>query len=211
MASPLVQALSFQNAAHPAQSGINPTDVVGAYNLASNVAQKNYEAKIAQQNAKFGGMAQLGGAGISALGPKAYTALMGAPATGPLGSTAATPGLIPGMFGSGATAASTPAAAAAPTVAADIGAASSPANVGGLFSSMFGPSATLGSAGAGTVASDIAAAAPAAEAGAAGLGDAAAVGGALGSGGALGGIGDAVASAGLPEWLASFLPFLALA
>ncbi len=236
MASPLVQALSFQNTAHPTQSGISPTDVLGAYNLASSVKQKEYEAKLAQQNAKFGGLAQLGGAGIAAFGPKAYTALMGSSGTAP------TTGLIPGMFGGGAKAAtsplaaatsgapgiqvggaslgltpeeyaagntalaSTPAAAAAPTVAADIGAASAPVDAGGLFSSIFGPSATLASAGAGagTVASDLAAAAPAAGA----AGDVLAAGGAAAG---AGGIADALASAGLPDWLASILPFLAAA
>ncbi len=258
MASPLVQALSFQqNTAHPAQSGISPTDVLGAYSLAANMKQKEYEAKIAQQNAKFGGMAQLGGAAILAGGPTAYSKLFGAGAK--TAADAAAPGVVSGAapavpwapssaglpwptggtaladnsvlpitstptmggplagtpaFGSGATAASapvdaaslaTPTAYAAPTVAEDIAAASSPVDAaGGLFSSVFGPAAGLGSAGAGTVASDLAAAAPAAGA----AGDVLAAGGAAAG---AGGIADALASAGLPDWLASILPFLAAA
>jgi hypothetical protein len=167
---------------------------LGAYNLASTVKQKEYEAKLAQQNAKFGGMAQLGGAGIAALGPKAYTA---------------TTGILPGMFGGGATAAGTPAAAAAPTVAADIAGASSGTGAAAGMPSWLAamtPGGLYGAAPeAGTVAADLAAAAPAATGAA---GDALAAGGAAAG---AGGIGDMLASAGLPEWLASFLPFLAAA
>jgi hypothetical protein len=196
MASPLVQALSFQNSAHPSQSAISPTDVIGAYNLAANVAQKNYEAKLAQQNAKFGGMAQLGGAGILAGGPTAYNKLFGAgipPGTPTAASstTAAAPEQFSSVFGNGATAAN-----AAPTVAADYTAASSPIGI-------LGDAGATG-AGAGEVAADIAAATPAA----ASAGDALAAGGAAAG---AGGLGDALASLGLPDWLASVLPFLAAA
>lgn len=187
MASPLVQALSLQSTAHPAQSPISPTDVLGAYNLASSVAQKNYEAKLAQQNAKFGGMAQLGGAAILAGGPTAYSKLFGG---GVKAATEAAP------------AAASSTTAAAPTVAADMAAAANPADTGGLFSGIFGGAGTTG-AGAGTVGADLAAAAPAATGAA---GDALAGGGAAAG---AGGIGDALASLGLPEWLASALPFLA--
>lgn len=218
MASPLVQALSFQNSAHPSQSAISPTDVIGAYNLASSVAQKNYEAKLAQQNAKFGGMAQLGGAGIAAFGPKAYTGLMGSAGTAP------TTGVIPSMFGAGAKTAAdaaaptqlssvfgggATAAAAPPTVAADMAAAASPVDTGGLFSGIFGGAGTAG-AGTGTVASDLAAAAPELLGTATADASLAPLAG-LGITGAGAGIGDAIASLGLPSWLASALPFLALA
>lgn len=69
MASPLAQALAFQGSVSPAQTGIAPTDVVGAYKLASDVAEKNYQAKLAANNAMWGGLAGLGGAGITAFGP----------------------------------------------------------------------------------------------------------------------------------------------
>jgi hypothetical protein len=115
MASPLVEALTMQNNAHPAQSQIAPTDVVGAYRLASDVAEKNYEQKLAKQNAQFGGLAQMGGAGIAAFGPKAYGGLFGTPGTGVFGSQEATPGLFGHLWGGGA-AATTPASGASSAV-----------------------------------------------------------------------------------------------
>src|SRR6266481_4937137 len=69
MASPLIQAMTFQNQVQPAQTGIAPTDVVGAYKLATDAAEKNYAAKIAERNAMWGGLAGLGGAGILSFGP----------------------------------------------------------------------------------------------------------------------------------------------
>lgn len=214
MVSPLVQALTFQNTAKPAQSGIAPTDVLGAYNLASNVAEKNYEAKLAQQNAKFGGLAQLGGSAILAGGPTAYNKLFGAGAKAAAGA-APSAGSAPGIQVGGAALGLTPeeytaavgapstVAAAPPTVAADMTAAASPVDAGGLFSGIFGGAGTAG-AGGGAVASDLAAGAPVA----AGAGDALAAGGAAAGAGAAG---DALASSGLPDWLASLLPFLAAA
>jgi len=67
MASPLAQALAFQQSAPKyTDTPIAPTDVIGAYKLAADVAEKNYQAQISQQNAMWGGLAGLGGAGLPA-------------------------------------------------------------------------------------------------------------------------------------------------
>jgi hypothetical protein len=48
--------------------GVNvaPTDVTGAYGLASGLAQGNYAQQMGQQNAALGGLANLGGTAILA-------------------------------------------------------------------------------------------------------------------------------------------------
>src|SRR5580704_8751969 len=50
----------------PPRNQVNPTDMLGAFNLATDTAEKNYQAKLAQQNATWGGLAGLGGAGLLA-------------------------------------------------------------------------------------------------------------------------------------------------
>lgn len=66
--SPLAQILAQANRQPPVppQATIAPTNVAGIY--ANNDAQNMdvYKQKIAQQNAQFGGLAQLGSAGIAA-------------------------------------------------------------------------------------------------------------------------------------------------
>lgn len=56
-----------QPIATPNATSVAPTDVVGAQAAANNAAMAAYQARIAQQNAMFGGLASLGGAGIKAL------------------------------------------------------------------------------------------------------------------------------------------------
>lgn len=51
----------------PTPTSVSPTDVVGATGIYSNAAQQSYAAQLAQQNAMFGGLAGLGGAGLMAL------------------------------------------------------------------------------------------------------------------------------------------------
>lgn len=210
MTSPLVQAMTFQNSVSPAQTGISPTDVIGSYKLASDVAEKNYQAQLAKQQAMFGGLAGLGGAGILGFGPTIAKKLFGAGVT-PATTTAATPlGLggdaaaaapldtgatlgntmsVPlGLGGSGATS-SLP----WPGASAALGAGDGASVAGDLG---MGGGAALSDAGAGSVAADLAAAAP----GVAGAGAADAAGAGIGT-----------ALAGLPDWLASLLPFLAAA
>lgn len=79
-ASPLAQILAEANRAPPTppQANISPTNVAGIY--ANNDAQNMdaYKAQIAQQNAQWGALAALGGAGINAFAPGAGTALKGA-------------------------------------------------------------------------------------------------------------------------------------
>lgn len=214
MASPLVEALTVQGqGGRPPPNSISPANVLGAYQLASQVAEQNYAEKIAKQNAQFGGLAQIGGAGLAAFGPKAYSGLFGTPASPSLAAgTPAQPGLLSGLwpFGGGQ------AAVNAPAAGAPAGFASTDAELSGGITGTGGvaaPAATVASdmglagapAAAGTVAGDLAAA-PAAGAAGAGLADAGAAAGA----GGLADAGAAGASA-LPDWLASLLPFLAAA
>lgn len=51
----------------PVPTSVSPTDVVGSTAVSTNAAMQAYQAQIAQQNAMFGGLASLGGAGIMAL------------------------------------------------------------------------------------------------------------------------------------------------
>lgn len=206
MASPLVQALAFQNAVNPAQSGIAPTDVVGSYKLATDAAEKNYAAKIAERNAMWGGLAGMGGAGIMGFGPSIAKKYFGA------GSTAASP-TAPAAAAGGAGAADAPVGAAltdwtgealpaGSSLASDMGLG------GGASAALptFGVDALGGAGGAGSVAADMGLGALAPAAGGTVAADLAGTG--LGAAGA--GVAD-MAAAGLPEWLASVLPFLALA
>jgi len=67
--SPLAQILAVANrpAAAPTPATIAPTNVAGIYNNYNQAQMDAYKAQLAQQNAMFGGLASLGGAGISAL------------------------------------------------------------------------------------------------------------------------------------------------
>jgi len=150
MVSPLSQAIAFQNSVNPAQSGIAPTDVVGSYKLASDAAEKNYQAKLAANNALWGGLAGLGGAGIMAFGPSAAKS----------------------FFGQGAATVAPSAATAAAPVASDAAATATPSVLGALpgmgdavASPLMAGLTDAGSIAAPTVAADLAATAP--EAGAA--------------------------------------------
>jgi hypothetical protein len=67
MPSPLATALAYQGSVNTPTTTVAPTDVVGAYKNNQDALEKNYQAKIAQQNAIFGGLAGLGGAAL--MGP----------------------------------------------------------------------------------------------------------------------------------------------
>jgi hypothetical protein len=192
MTSPLAQAIAFQNAVNPTQSGIAPTDVVGAYKLASDVAEKNYQAQLAKQQALWGGLAGIGSAGILGFGKPLAEKWLGtaAPTTAGTASPAASAAVAP-------TASGTTMAWPGATGVADAGTAT-----GSAALPSFGVDA-LGAGGPGSVAADmgLGASAPAAGSVATDLAMAAP---------AAAGVGDA-AVAGLPDWLASFLPFLAAA
>jgi hypothetical protein len=71
MASPLAAALMMPGG--NAQGALQPTNVTAAYQLSTDAAEKNYQAKLAQQNAMWGGLAGLGSAGIIA-SPKLFGA-----------------------------------------------------------------------------------------------------------------------------------------
>ena len=96
--SPLGLALMMQPPPSQARPGtVSPTDTLGAYNLATNTAEQQYQAKLAQQNALWGGLAGLGSAGIIA-SPKLF----------------GTGGPLSGLFSSAPAAAPSVASAAAP-------------------------------------------------------------------------------------------------
>lgn len=56
-----------QPISQPSQTSINPADYLGAQALQTSAQQQDYQAQLAQQNATFGGLASLGGAGLMAL------------------------------------------------------------------------------------------------------------------------------------------------
>lgn len=182
MTSPLAQALAFQNAVQPAQSPITPADILGAYKLHSDVAEKNYQAKLQQMQAMWGGLASLGAAGILGFGKPWATNFFGKGGAGaangatPVGASsssagadaAAAPlddlGMVPSAApASGASAAAdtipawdtADASSAAPSLFTDFGLTSGTGGVG---------AADLGGVGAGSVMSELAAAAPEADA-----------------------------------------------
>src|SRR6185437_4348277 len=90
--SPLAAALSMQQPMVPSsRAQIAPTDVLGAYNLSANMANNQYLAKLQQQNALWGGLAGIGGAGLE--GYMLKGGLFGAnPATAAAATNAATAG-----------------------------------------------------------------------------------------------------------------------
>lgn len=72
MASPLASLLAQAGASgtspQPFRATVAPTDVEKAYSDYNNAMEQAYQAKIAQQNAMWGGLAQLGGAAILGAG-----------------------------------------------------------------------------------------------------------------------------------------------
>lgn len=124
-------------------SPLAPTNVIGAYGQSQDAAEKNYEAKLQQQNAMWGGLAGLGSAGITAA-PRLYSALnAGGSAAGAniagMGagdSLALAPGagevlggstVADALGGAGAAAGTDAAFAAGAPVAADLAATAAPA------------------------------------------------------------------------------------
>lgn len=112
--TPLGIALSMQPPADQASKpAVAPTDVIGAYKLATDAANTQYLAKLQQQNAMWGGLAGLGSAGMLAA-PRIYSS-----------------GMLQGLFapsaGAGAAglAGDAPALAGAAGLAGDVGAAGS--------------------------------------------------------------------------------------
>lgn len=143
MPSPLVQALAFQNSVNPPQTAVGPTDVVGAYRLASDAAEKNYAAKLANQQAMWGGLAGIGGAGLSAFGPT--LAKKWFPGAGTSNSLAPTADPLGGSFGANLGAGGAGAGAADPlagSVGASLGGTAGADALGGSIA------ADLGAAGA---------------------------------------------------------------
>jgi hypothetical protein len=175
----LMQAQTQQPTAHPGQIG--PTDTLGAYQLSGNMAEQQYQAQLAQQNALWGGLAGLGAAGI--VGASKIPAVQTAVGNWLSPGSSAASGDAAADAAADAATAGNPAAwglasAAAPAAGNSVADLSSGA--AGLGSWMSDPAlASLGQASAlpyaagSTVAGDLAAAAPAAAAGT----DAAAAGG----------------------------------
>lgn len=65
--SPLALALMPPQPAQARPGQVSPTNVLGAYQLSTQAAEQNYQNQLAQQNALWGGLAGLGGAGIVGL------------------------------------------------------------------------------------------------------------------------------------------------
>lgn len=84
---------------------IGGTDVLGAYNLATNAANTNYAQKLAQQNALWGGLAGLGGSALTAgiLRGSLFGGGAGGAAAAPAAASAAAPAAASAIpFASGA-------------------------------------------------------------------------------------------------------------
>lgn len=81
MASPLALALmqADQQATpqQPFRATVAPTDVEKAYSDYNNAMEQAYAAKVAQQNAMYGGLASLGGAGLLAFAPGIKSGISG--------------------------------------------------------------------------------------------------------------------------------------
>jgi hypothetical protein len=100
MPSPLASALAFapqfpgqpiapQVGSPPTNKvAVSPTDVTGAYKLSTDAAMQQYLAKLQQQNAMWGGLAGIGGAGI--VGGPAWLKMFGNGANAASGGAAAT-------------------------------------------------------------------------------------------------------------------------
>jgi len=185
--SPLAEALAMQHQVQPNQEQVQPANVLGAYQLASQVAEQNYQAKIAQQNALWGGLASLGSAGVLGFGKPWFTQYLANAAKG-AGNAA--------NGATGAANAASPAAAAGTAdatgagagAAADAGAGSVAGDYAGLTGGTVGDlgaaAGAAGAAGDASVGAALAASAPE---------DAAAAG---------------AAADAAPEFFASILPLL---
>jgi len=95
LASMLAQAQMSGTSPTPFRATVAPTDVEKAYNDYNNTMMQAYQGKLGQQNAMWGGLAGLGGAGIMTL-PK----LLGGGGTAGLGSSVDLAG-IPDALASG--------------------------------------------------------------------------------------------------------------
>jgi hypothetical protein len=63
-----LQATAAGTPQTPFRATVAPTDIEKAYNDYNNAMMQAYQAKVAQQNAMWGGLAQLGGAAILGAG-----------------------------------------------------------------------------------------------------------------------------------------------
>jgi hypothetical protein len=99
MPSPLALALmQGQSAGSPTQpfrATVAPTDVTKAYSDYNNAMEQAYQAKVAQQNSMWGGLAGLGSAGLLALsGGTLAPLLAGAGGLAALSSGSSIPGAV---------------------------------------------------------------------------------------------------------------------
>ena len=184
--SPLGIALMMQQPTPAPNPGkVAPTDVQGAFNASTQEANTQYQAKLAQQNALWGGLAGLGGAGI--IGASKIPAIQNA---------------VGSWLGGGAGAGSSDLASGASTVGNWL---SDPAFSSLLPASMGGGSASTLAPGAAAATGWAPTAAGAADAGATGAADAGSVAAADAAGTAAAGAGAADAGA---FSVADLLPFL---
>lgn len=151
MASPLADILGMQpQQVQPARPNIGPTDVLGAYQLSTNAANQQYLAKLQQQNALWGGLAGIGGAGLQAAilknGLPSLSSLFGGATPAAATAAPATMAAVDPAASMGAGLAADGTMAAAPAVA-DAGAAA-----GGTVAADLAP--TLAADAAGTVGAD---------------------------------------------------------
>lgn len=99
MASPLATAYLQAGAAGtpttPFRATVAPTDVIQAYNNYNTAMEQAYQAKVAQQNALWGGVAGLGSAALLGLSGGTLTPLLaGLGGVGSLAAGSSIPGAI---------------------------------------------------------------------------------------------------------------------
>jgi hypothetical protein len=117
--SPLGIALMMQAPnAQPRPGAVAPTDMLGAYKLSTDAANTQYLAKLQQQNALWGGLAGLGGAGMLAA-PRMYSSGMFSGLFGPSAGASGAAGTDAGALGASAGLGSDAALSVMPGIAGD--------------------------------------------------------------------------------------------
>lgn len=107
MASPLadayLQAATAGTSPTPFRATVQPTNVIGAYQDYNQAMEQAYQAQLGQQNAMYGGLAGIAGAGITALPKLLSGGVSGVLSASDAASLASATGVGASDIGAGAT------------------------------------------------------------------------------------------------------------